>query len=92
VWSRGGSELVYRREKQFLAVDIRTEPSLAAGAPRLLFSGDFRPGAREDGPFEYDVSTDGNTVYATRTLPMPEPERQLVVVTDWLQSRAPETK
>ena len=88
VWSRGGSELVYRRDNQFLAVDIRTEPSLAAGAPRVLFSGDFRAGGREDGPFEYDVSTDGNTIYAVRELHAPEPERQLVVVTNWLASNS----
>jgi serine/threonine-protein kinase len=90
VWSRGGTELLFRRENQFLAVDIRTEPSLTAGAPRVLFSGDFRSGGREDGPFEYAVSRDGNTIYATRELPAPEPERQLVVVTNWLASAAAE--
>ncbi|HSE62469.1 MAG TPA: protein kinase [Thermoanaerobaculia bacterium] len=89
VWTRGGSELIFRREKQFLAVEIRTEPSLEAGVPRLLFSGDFRSGGREDGPFEYDVTRDGSTIYATRAVPVPEPERQLVVVTNWLVSSSP---
>ena len=86
VWTRGGRELLYRQGDQFLSVDVRTEPGLAAGAPQLLFSGDYRPGGREDGPFGYAVSADGNTIYAVRELPPPEVERHLAVVTNWLES------
>jgi Tol biopolymer transport system component len=85
IWTRGGRELFYRNGNQFLSVDIQSEPSLAAGAPRVLFSGDFPPGGREDAPFEYAVSSDGNVIYATRAVPAPEPERHLAIVTNWLR-------
>ena len=84
VWTRGGRELLYRNGNQFLLVDIRTDPNLAAGGSRVLFSGDFTPGGREDAPFGYAVSADGNVIYATRVVPVPEPERRLAVVTNWL--------
>jgi serine/threonine-protein kinase len=86
VWSRGGRELLYRQGNQFFSVDIRTEPVLAAGTPHVLFSGDFRPGGREDSPFQYAVSADGNAIYAVREIAAPEPERHLAVVTNWLSS------
>jgi serine/threonine-protein kinase len=86
VWSRGGRELLYRQGNQFFSVDIRTEPVLAAGTPHVLFSGDFLPGGREDAPFQYAVSADGNVIYAVREIAAPEPERHLAVVTNWLSS------
>jgi len=89
VWTRGGHELLYRQGNQFLSVDIRTEPGLAAGTPRVLFSGDFLPGGREDAPFGYDISSDGNAIYAVREISVPEPERHLAVVTNWLESNPP---
>jgi Tol biopolymer transport system component len=86
VWTRGGRELFYREGNRFLAVDIQTEPNLSAGIPRVLFTGDFLPGGREDRPFGYDVSPDGNVIYAARSIDPPEPERQLAVVTNWLEA------
>jgi serine/threonine-protein kinase len=86
VWSRGGRELIYRQGIQFFSVDVRTEPALIAGTPRVLFSGDFLPGGREDKPFGYAVSSDGNAIYAAREIVVPEPERRLAVVTNWLET------
>jgi serine/threonine-protein kinase len=86
VWTRGGRELLYRQGNQFLAVDVRTEAGFAAGTPRVLFYGDFFPGGREDAPFQYAVSSDGNTIYATREISVPEPERSLAIVTNWLEN------
>jgi eukaryotic-like serine/threonine-protein kinase len=88
VWTRGGRELFFRNGKQFLSVEIQFEPGLAAGAPHILFSSDFSPGGREDAPFEYAVSSDGNVIYATRAVPEPEPERRLAIVTNWLPAAA----
>ena len=88
VWTRGGRELLYRQGKQFLSVDVRTEPGLAAGTPHVLFSGDFLPGGREDAPFGYAVSSDGNAIYVVREIPAPEPERHLAIVTNWLPTAA----
>jgi serine/threonine-protein kinase len=84
VWTREGREVLYRQGNQFLSVDVRTEPALSAGIPRVLFSGDFLPGGREDAPFQYAVSADGNAIYAVRVIAVPEPERHLAVVTNWL--------
>ncbi len=84
VWTRGGRELLYRNGNDFLSSEIRSEPGLSAGIPRVLFSGDFSPGGREDAPFEYAVSSDGNVIYATRGVPAPELERRLAIVTNWL--------
>jgi serine/threonine protein kinase len=84
VWTRGGRELLYRSGQQFLSVEIRTEPGLTVGAPRVLFSGDFVPGGREDAPFHYAVSGDGNAIYAVRPSSAPEPDRHLAIVTNWL--------
>jgi Tol biopolymer transport system component len=89
VWTRGGRELLYRHGNQFLSVELRTEPGLAAGTQRVLFSGEFLPGGREDAPFGYDVSSDGNAIYAVREISVPEPERHLAVVTNWLESNPP---
>ncbi len=89
VWTRGGHELFYRQGNQFLSVDIRTEPGLAAGTRHVFFSGDFLPGGREDAPFGYDVSSDGNSIYAVRESSVPQPERHLSVVTNWLESNPP---
>jgi serine/threonine-protein kinase len=89
VWTRGGREMLYRQGNQFLAVDIRTEPGLAAGTPRVLFSGEFLPGGREDASFGYAVSSDGNAIYAVREIAVPEPERHLAVVTNWLETPGP---
>ena len=83
VWTRGGRELLYRQGNQFLSVDVRTEPGLAAGTLHVLFSGDFLPGGREDAPFGYDVTPDGNTIYAVREISAPEPDRRLAIVTNW---------
>jgi hypothetical protein len=88
VWTRGGRELIYRNGNQVLSADIQSAPALAAGAPRLLFSGDFTPGGREDAPFGYAVSNDGNVIYATRPVARPEPERRLAIVTNWLPTPA----
>jgi serine/threonine protein kinase/WD40 repeat protein len=84
VWTRGGRELLYRQGNQFLSVDVRTEPGLAVGTFHVLFSGDFLPGGREDAPFGYGVSSDGNAIYVVREIPASEPDRRLAIVTNWL--------
>jgi hypothetical protein len=41
VWSRDGRELFYLNGDAMMAVEIRTSPTFAAGAPRMLFEGRF---------------------------------------------------
>ncbi len=89
IWSRDGRELLYRtgaRGEKFMSVEIRTSPELAVSQPRLLFSSDFDvggPEGREDRFREYDVTADGNTIIALRTVPPEEPDRRLMIVTNW---------
>lgn len=58
VWSRNGRELLYRKADAMMAVDVTTEPSFSASAPRVLFEGRFARGHR--GYTNYDVSPDGS--------------------------------
>jgi Tol biopolymer transport system component len=93
VWTRGGRELLYRtgeRGEKFMAVEMQTSPELVVSAPRLLFSSDLNTGgqwagrgAREEAFRDYDVSPDGNEIFATRMVRMEEPNRQLTIVTNW---------
>ncbi|MFY9529152.1 MAG: protein kinase, partial [Candidatus Acidiferrales bacterium] len=56
-WNPNGRELFYRSSDKMMAVDIATQPSFAAGTPRMLFEGRYEPT-----PFpidNYDVSHDG---------------------------------
>jgi Tol biopolymer transport system component len=85
LWSRNGRELYYRTgdgASQFTAVAIRTTPDLAISAPRLLFSSELDVGGQEDRHREYDVTGDGQFV-AQRYVSNEEPNRQLILVTNW---------
>jgi serine/threonine-protein kinase len=57
VWNRNGRELFYRNGNKMMAVDIATQPSFAAGKPRVLFEGQYAP-TQGTSP-NYDVSADG---------------------------------
>jgi serine/threonine-protein kinase len=57
VWNPNGRELFYRSVDKMMAVDIATQPSFAAGKPRMLFEGHYLP---TPATFpNYDVSPDG---------------------------------
>ena len=57
MWARSGRELFYRKGDRMMAVDVRTSPTFKAGAPRVLFQGQY---ARLVwGEADYDVSADG---------------------------------
>ncbi len=56
-WSRDGRELVYRHGTKMMAVEVKTQPGFAAGAPRLLFEGRFDP--KPCCGLNYDVTPDG---------------------------------
>src|SRR3989454_716091 len=56
-WNHNGRELFYRSGDRMMAVDIATQPSFAAGKPRMLFAGPYElsPATSPN----YDVSPDG---------------------------------
>ncbi len=57
VWNPNGRELFYRSGDKMMAVDIATQPSFAAGKPRMLFEGRYEPPPVPVA--NYDVSRDG---------------------------------
>jgi len=57
VWNPNGRELFYRSGDKMMAVDIATQPSFAAGKPRVLFQGQYVPSPTT--PSNYDVAPDG---------------------------------
>ena len=58
VWSADGRELFYRHEEQMIAVTVEIEPLFRAGAPQVLFEGQY---VGDPGPNSrnYDISPDG---------------------------------
>lgn len=58
VWSPTGNEIFYRSVdgQRMMVVDVSTEAGLRIGRPRILFTGQFQPGAFWS---EYDVTVDG---------------------------------
>lgn len=42
VWSPNGAELYFRAATKLMVVDVKAQPVLAVGKPRVLFEGDFR--------------------------------------------------
>ena len=67
VWSPNGHELFYRNNDRLLAVTIRADERIAAGAPRELFTGSYVPAPRETGVPNYDVSPDGQSFVMIRS-------------------------
>jgi Tol biopolymer transport system component len=58
VWNPNGRELFYRSGNKMIAVDIATQPSFAAGKPKVLFEGQYEPTVFTNS--NYDASPDGH--------------------------------
>ena len=84
VWNPNGRELFYRSGDKMMAVDIATQPGFAAGKPRMLFEGPYRPTATTIQ--NYDVSPDGQRFLMLKpsesvgTAPM-----QINVILNWFE-------
>jgi serine/threonine-protein kinase len=65
VWARDGKELFYRNGDNMMVVEIRLQPSLAPGKPRVLWTGPYARGlSSQCSPAgttnsNYDVTPDG---------------------------------
>ena len=87
-WAKSGRELVYRSGTQMIAVEIESGAELTAGAPMLLFEGDF---LADDFSRNYDVTADGEQFIMVADDP-DATEPHIEVVLNWfeeLQARAP---
>jgi Tol biopolymer transport system component len=84
VWNPNGRELFYRSSNKMMAVDIATQPSFAAGKPRMLFAGQYEPT-----PFtnpNYDVSPDGQRFLMLKPNEQAEAApTQINVVLNWFE-------
>ena len=84
VWNRNGRELFYRSGNKMMAVDIATKPSFAAGKPRMLFEGPYRPTGTTIQ--NYDVSPDGQRFLMLKSGEQGESApTQINVVLNWFE-------
>jgi eukaryotic-like serine/threonine-protein kinase len=82
-WNPNGRELFYRSGDKMMAVDIATQPGLAAGTPRMLFEGRYEPA-----PFpidNYDVSPDGQRFLMLKPSEQQSAPTQINVVLNWFE-------
>ena len=84
VWNTNGGELFYRSVDKMMAVDIATQPSFAAGKPRMLFEGHYLP---TPATFpNYDVSPDGQRFLMLRPNEQAQAApTQINVVLNWFE-------
>jgi Tol biopolymer transport system component len=83
-WNPSGRELFYRNGNKMMAVDIATQPSFAAGKPRMLFEGQYEP--TPTSLTNYDVSPDGQRFLMLKpTVEAEAPPTQIHVVLNWFE-------
>jgi serine/threonine-protein kinase len=84
VWNPNGRELFYRSGDKMMAVDIATQPSFAAGKPRMLFEGPYQP--TEATAPNYDVSRDGQRFLMLKPVEQAQAApTQIDVVLNWFE-------
>jgi Tol biopolymer transport system component len=84
VWNPSGRELFYRSGDKMMALDIATQPSFAAGKPRVLFEGQY---ARTLFTIpSYDVSPDGQRFLMLKPTEQEQSApTQINVVLNWFE-------
>ena len=83
VWSRDGRELFYLDGDAMMAVEIRTSPTFAAGAPRMLFQGRYVQSPNSVA--SYDVSADGQRFLRVQPMHPDPPRDQIQVTLNWFE-------
>jgi serine/threonine-protein kinase len=90
VWRRSGGELYYRNGNQMMVVAVTTSSQFKAGAPRVLWEGNYSHGSSSScgmpgvASSNYDVSADGERFLMVREEPAP-PSTRIVVVLNWVE-------
>jgi eukaryotic-like serine/threonine-protein kinase len=82
VWNPKGRELFYRHGDEMMAVDVTTQPSFAAGKPRVLFQGHYMTVASIP---DYDVSADGQHFLMLKADEQAQTPAQINVVLNWFE-------
>jgi hypothetical protein len=79
LWTRGGSELVYRNGQEWWSVRVTGTGTFTAGEPELLARG---PWLNVSG-VEYAVTPDGERLYLLAPMAGPATTTTLTVVSNW---------
>ena len=79
-WNRNGRELFYRDGDRMMAVEISTQSGFSAGAPKVLFQGNYQALAASTP--NYDVSADGQRFLMLQAT---EQQAQINVVLNWFE-------
>jgi eukaryotic-like serine/threonine-protein kinase len=83
-WNPNGRELFYRSGNKMMAADVATQPSFAAGKPRVLFEGQYMP-SQGTSP-NYDVSPDGQRFLMLKPVEQAQAApTQINVVLNWFE-------
>jgi Tol biopolymer transport system component len=84
VWNPNGRELFYRSGEKMMSVEVTTQPSFAAGKPRMLFEGRYEP-APLTNP-NYAVSPDGQRFLMLKPAEHAEDApTQINIVLNWFE-------
>ncbi len=78
VWAPSGSELYFRTATKFLAVEVKAQPALTVGKPRLLFEGEFRLSHHD-----YGILPDGRHFIMIQPVGGKRKPAELQVVVNW---------
>ena len=90
VWRRSGGELYYRSGARMMAVSVTTSPQFKAGAPRLLWEGQYSSGSGSScgmpgvASASYDVTPDGQRFLMVRDEDTAVASK-IVVVLNWAE-------
>lgn len=92
-WARSGRELFYRNAGKMMAVEIETTGGFRAGAPKMLFEGNFAGSPLGFAPsWGFDVSADGKRFLMIKPDSDSNAAMQIDVVENWfdeLRRRVP---
>ncbi len=83
MWNPNGRELFYRSGDKMMAVDIATQPSFAAGKPRMLFEGQYQLSPVP--AVNYDVSPDGQRFLMVKPSEQQQAPPQINIVLNWFE-------
>jgi WD40 repeat protein len=87
VWGPDSDELFYRNGTDMMVVEMETEPTLAPGNPRVVFTGSYRPSAVGRGR-AWDLSPDGEQflmIAAAGQATGTTEDLRLILVQDWFE-------
>jgi serine/threonine protein kinase/Tol biopolymer transport system component len=81
-WNRNGREIFFRNGEKLVAVDVKTNPELAADKPHELFTGAYFESVTG---VSYDVSPDGKKFLMIKATEETASTKQINLVLNWFE-------